>query len=175
MHASHQKQCNLITSLCVDDQLVTEHDALAKAAFNYFSDVLDSAGKRAFSLDQSLLCDESFDLSDLEAPFTEEEIWRAVKSLPTGKAPGPDGFMAEFLCACWDIVKHDICEAFDKFYTAHGRGFQKLNEALLTLLPKRPDTEALSDYRPISLIHLTSKLFARCCPYVSRPDLAPWF
>uniref|UniRef100_A0A453F7Q2 Reverse transcriptase domain-containing protein n=1 Tax=Aegilops tauschii subsp. strangulata TaxID=200361 RepID=A0A453F7Q2_AEGTS len=67
---------------------------------------LGSSEERAFSLDQSLLRAAPFDLSNLEAPFTEDEIWRAVKSLPTGKAPGPDGFTAEFLRACWDIIKH---------------------------------------------------------------------
>lgn len=114
----------------------------------------------------------SFDLLDLEAPFSEDEIWRAVKSLPTGKAPGPDGFTSEFLRACWDIIKQDICDAFDKLYTLNGRGFQKLNEALLTMLPKRPDAASLSDYRPISLIHLISKLFAKVLALRLAPRLS---
>uniref|UniRef100_A0A453JP53 Uncharacterized protein n=1 Tax=Aegilops tauschii subsp. strangulata TaxID=200361 RepID=A0A453JP53_AEGTS len=70
--------------------------------------------------------------------------------LPTGKAPDPDGFTSEFLRACWDIIKQDICDAFDKLYTMNGRGFQKINEALLTLLPKRPNAASILDYRPIS-------------------------
>uniref|UniRef100_A0A452YZB4 Reverse transcriptase domain-containing protein n=1 Tax=Aegilops tauschii subsp. strangulata TaxID=200361 RepID=A0A452YZB4_AEGTS len=67
---------------------------------------LGSVDECAFSINKSLLRGDSFDLSELEAPFTEEEIWRAVRSLPTSKAPGPDGFMAEFLRACSDIIKH---------------------------------------------------------------------
>ncbi|XP_073360376.1 uncharacterized protein [Aegilops tauschii subsp. strangulata] len=137
VHASRWKQRNLISSLRVDDHLVTEHAAMAEATFNYFSGVLGSSDEHAFSLDQSLLHATTFDLSDLETPITEEEIWRA------------------------DIIKHDICEAFDKLYTANGRGFQKLNEALLTLLPKRPDAAPLSAYCPISLINLIAKLFAK--------------
>jgi hypothetical protein len=31
----------------------------------------------------------------------------------------------------------------------------------LTLLPKRPDAHELGDYRPISLIHLVAKVFAK--------------
>ena len=34
------------------------------------------------------------DLACLEAPFSPEEIWDAVKRLPARKAPGPDGFTA---------------------------------------------------------------------------------
>ena len=50
---------------------------------------------------------------------------------------------------------------FDKFYSMNGRSLQRLNEALITLLPKKQDASALSDYRPISLIHLIAKLIAK--------------
>jgi hypothetical protein len=60
-------------------------------------------------------------------------------------------------------MTHNLCSmaAFDKLFTLCGRGFQGLNQALLTLLPKRPDAAALGDYRPISLIHIFAKLVAK--------------
>uniref|UniRef100_A0A453SUF2 Reverse transcriptase domain-containing protein n=1 Tax=Aegilops tauschii subsp. strangulata TaxID=200361 RepID=A0A453SUF2_AEGTS len=90
--------------------------------------ILGTDSRHDLTLDLTSLHVNSFDLLDLEAHFSEDEIWRAVKSLPMGKAPGPDGFTSEFLRACWDIIKQDICDAFDKLYTMNGRGFQKLNE-----------------------------------------------
>ena len=115
--------------------------------------------------------DRSFDLADLEYPFTEEEILGALQALPRGKAPGPDGFTSEFLVACWDTIKADICEVFDKFYSMNGRSLQRLNEALITLLPKKPDATTLFDYRPISLIHLVAKLFAKVLSLRLAPRL----
>lgn len=112
-----------------------------------------------------------FDLSALEHPFTEEEVWRAIKLLPTGKALGPDRFSAEFLRHCWDTVKGDFMEAFDKLYHMNGRGFHCLNEAFITLLPKRPDASSLFDYRPISLIHLVAKLVAKVLSLRLAPRL----
>ncbi|XP_073363327.1 uncharacterized protein [Aegilops tauschii subsp. strangulata] len=50
---------------------------------------------------------------------------------------------------------------FDKLYALNGQAFQRLNEALVTLIPKRPDAATLFDYRPISLIHIVAKLFAK--------------
>ena len=104
---------------------------------------------------------DSEDLSELEAPFTEEEVWEVVRRLPHGKAPGHDGFTAEFLQSCWATLKGDFMAAFAKLFTMNGCGFQGLNQALLTLLPKRPDAAALGDYRPINLIHIFSKLVAK--------------
>jgi hypothetical protein len=81
--------------------------------------------------------------------------------LPPGKAPDPDGFTAEFLQKCWSTVKGDFMAAFDKLFTMCGRGFQGLNQALMILLPKRPDAAALGDYRTFSLIHIFAKLVAK--------------
>ncbi|KAE8778281.1 hypothetical protein D1007_48866 [Hordeum vulgare] len=112
-----------------------------------------------------------FDLLALDALFTDDEIWDVVKSLPAGKAPGPDGFTSKFLVACWDTIKHDFRKAFDKLYSMNGRSFQKLNEALLTLLPKRADARSLYDYRTISLIHIFAKLVAKLLSLRLSPHL----
>ena len=81
--------------------------------------------------------------------------------MPTGKAPDPNGFTSEILRVCWPIIKADICEAFNKLYPMNRCGFHKLNEALLVLLPKKPEAAAITDYRPIRLIHIIAKLFAK--------------
>ncbi|XP_071676990.1 uncharacterized protein [Lolium perenne] len=134
---------------------------MAEAAFTHFEGLLGTSVDRQHSLDLDFLDTHSEDLSELEAVFTEDEIWEAIRRLPVGKAPGPDGFTAEFLQKCWGVVKGDFMAAFDKLFTLCGRGFQGLNQALLILLPKRPDVDALGDYRPISLIHIFAKLVAK--------------
>ncbi|XP_073362935.1 uncharacterized protein [Aegilops tauschii subsp. strangulata] len=148
IHAAHRAQKNHMASFRVGSQTVSDEGAMAKAAYDHFCSILGTSTARDHSIDLASIDPRRFDLDDLEQPFTEEEIWAAVKLLPTGKA--------------------DICAAFDKLYALNGRGFHKLNEALLILLPKKPDACALADYRPISLIHLLAKLFAK----VLSPRLA---
>lgn len=52
-----------------------------------------------------------------------------------------------------------------------GRGFCKLNQVLLTLLPKRADALELQDYRPICLIHIVANVFAKALSLRLAPKL----
>jgi hypothetical protein len=143
---------------------------MAQAAYNYYDRLLGTDQGREHTLDLSQLIEPS-DLDDLDLPFGLDEIWNTVKQLPARKAPGPDGFTAEFLRACWRIIKHDIAAVFQQLYEQRGRGFSKLNQALMTLLPKRADASSLGDYRPISLIHLIANLFAKTLSLRLAPRL----
>eukprot|EP00253_Pinus_taeda_P009353 PITA_09353 len=50
----------------------------------------------------------SEDNFNFNKPVTEEEVSEVLKEIQNGKAPGPDGFNADFFKACWSIVKKDI-------------------------------------------------------------------
>jgi hypothetical protein len=50
---------------------------------------------------------QAHDLSNLDAPFDEQEI-KKVFSLPSVKAPEPDGFIGAFFKSCWGIIKYDV-------------------------------------------------------------------
>nr|XP_020165808.1 uncharacterized protein LOC109751329 [Aegilops tauschii subsp. strangulata] len=171
IHAVQRKQKNRILSLRCGDEVITGACDLSRAAYEHFSAILGTADARVFSLRPNSIDPRHFDLSVLDCPFSKDEVWQAIKLLPTGKAPSPDGFSAEFLRHCWDTVKGDLMEAFDKFYHMNGRGFHCLNEAFITLLAKRPNASSLSDYRPISLIHLVAKLVAKVLALRLAPRL----
>lgn len=48
-----------------------------------------------------------------------------------------------------------------KIFVGDGRGFAKLNRALIVLIPKKVDAKSVGDYCPINLSHSMSKLFAK--------------
>jgi hypothetical protein len=101
------------------------------------------------------------DLSSLEANFDDEEIKGVVFSLPSIKAPGPDGFIGAFFKACWEIIKNDIFAAIRLMSLGGGSYLNLINTANIILIPKKPDAMSVSDYRPISLIHSLSKIFSK--------------
>jgi hypothetical protein len=100
-------------------------------------------------------------LFELPKRFTEEEVHRVIHSLPPNKAPRPDGFMAHFLKVAWATIKPKIMQASDAFWYMEVRKFHAINEAIMVLLPKKPDAEEIKDYHPISLIHVLGKLFSK--------------
>jgi hypothetical protein len=168
---SYRRQKNMISALQHGDSLLTGQADMAEAAFAHFDDMLGTAAMREHTLNLEHLIAPDADLDDLVAPFSADEIWETVKQLPAHKAPGPDGFTAEFLRACWSIVKHDIVDVFQQLFELRGRGFHHLNQALLTLLSKSADVSSLGDYRPISLIHLIAKVFTKMLSLRLAPKL----
>jgi mannosylglycoprotein endo-beta-mannosidase len=101
------------------------------------------------------------DLSDLETPFSLEELKKAVFALPAEKAPGPDGFIGRFYRSCWETICEDLFEAVVFLAEQGGSSFGLLNKACIVLQPKKADARVIADYRPISLIHSFSKIFSK--------------
>jgi hypothetical protein len=78
-----------------------------------------------------------------------------------GKCPGPDGFSTRFFTVCWEIIKVDIMTTFNSMSRLECRGFGAVNDALVTLIPKKDGAERVLDFRPISLIHGFAKLVGK--------------
>jgi hypothetical protein len=44
----------------------------------------------------------------LAKDFSEKEVFDAIMQMKKNKAPGPDGFPAEFYQVLWGVVKDDL-------------------------------------------------------------------
>ena len=74
-------------------------------------------------------------LNDLESNFTQPEIDGIIKSLPSDKSPGPDGFSNEFLKKSWPIIRQDFYKLCNEFH----QGIvclRSINKSYITLIPK---------------------------------------
>lgn len=74
--------------------------------------------------------------------FSMEEIKEAIFGMKNNKAPGPDGFPAEFYKHFWDTIKVDLKEIVDDFHSG-GRGIERLNYGVVTLVPKCKDASQI--------------------------------
>ena len=110
-------------------------------------------------------------LEDLGLPFSEVEIKAAFEDMPADKAPGPDGFTVNFLRACWIIIKDDLMKVIDAFSELTINNFHVINSACIALLPKKEGADSISDFRPISLIHIVPKILAKAMALRLRPKM----
>lgn len=159
--ASFRKKKNFIPHLMVDGHMVVSQEDKEEAFFSYFNGVLGTALPRASSLDLNFFHRDGVDLSALDDPITEDEVWETIKDLPSDRAPGPDGFTGRFYKACWQIIRMDFMAAIITLQQGDARKLWMLNSAYLTLIPKKVDASQPKYYRPISLIHSFAKLVAK--------------
>jgi hypothetical protein len=169
--ANGRRAKNFITHIKQGSNIVTEQSEKEEVFFQAYSDILGSIQNRDVGLDleEIGLANHSGLLEDLGEVFTEAEVWVVIKELPSDRAPGPDGFVGDFYKRAWPIIKSEVMAGLLKLYVGDGRGFQKLNRALITLIPKRSDAEVVGDFRPISLVH--RKLFSKLLANRLRPKM----
>jgi hypothetical protein len=163
-HASarYRKGKNFIASVTVrEGQILTAHEDKTTEFEDFYNGLLGSHESREVTIDLDALGVPSYELVQLEALFSEEEVWDTVKRLPSDKAPGPDGFTGRFYKTCCPIIKNDIMAAISCVWACKFRNMRVLNSAFITLLPKMHPTHYAKDYRPISLVQSFAKLITK--------------
>jgi hypothetical protein len=85
------------------------------------------------------------DNEKLVAVFTEQEVKETVFKMKHNKAPGPDGFLAEFYQIFWEAIKGDLMALFKDFYENKLPLFN-LNFEIITLLPKQKEASHIKQY-----------------------------
>ncbi|KAK1300345.1 hypothetical protein QJS10_CPB13g01076 [Acorus calamus] len=96
----------------------------------------------------------------IDSPFSESEVQKVVFGLDADSAPGPDGFGARFIQSFWQLIKEDVMEMFQFFFSGQ-QSIGCLNATFLVLIPKKEGALEVGDYRPISLVNGSYKRIAK--------------
>ncbi|XP_075093694.1 uncharacterized protein LOC142173014 [Nicotiana tabacum] len=110
---------------------------------------------------------------ELCAEVTDHEIYDGLKGIGSDKAPGIDGYNAEFFKRAWPVIREEVYVAVKDFFHT-GVMYLAINCTTITLLPKILNPVTIKDFRPIAcctvLYKLISKVIAgrlkRIMPYI---------
>ena len=97
----------------------------------------------------------------LLAPMTEEELREALQALPRNSCPGLDGLSSAFFLEYWDVIKTDLCEAFNNIFQ---RGYmpESFTEGFIYMIPKgEGPSDDMRKWRPITILNTVYKIYAK--------------
>ncbi|GJY32359.1 RNA-directed DNA polymerase, eukaryota [Tanacetum coccineum] len=162
-HGIINKQRNniVIRGILVDGAWIEDPRIVKNEFFTHFKDRFNITSFERLTLDMEFLNKLSIDQkTDLERPFTKEEIKGAIWDCGLNKYPGPDGFTFGFYQRYWCLLEPNIVDAVNHFFT-HGFPRKGCNSSFITLIPKSHDAKQVKDFRPISLVGSLYKTFVK--------------
>lgn len=149
-----------------DGRILTSPMDIKTEAASHFDNFLNGSPQDFVDIEQEDLADlVDFRCSSeakalLMKPVEPSEIIDTLSSMPTNKAPGPDGYPMEFYKAAWPVVGKDMITAVQSFFMF---GFMphSVNATLLSLIPKTTDAEKMTDFRPIACCNVLYKVVSK--------------
>ncbi|BFG35167.1 hypothetical protein CerSpe_214410 [Prunus speciosa] len=109
--------------------------------------------------------------ADLCKLLSDEEIKEAAFQLGANKAPGPDGFSGIFYHNYWETVGGDLCKLIKDFFKGD-LSVHSLNMTEIALIPKVPNPEVVTQFRPIALCNFSYKSISKILANRLKPILA---
>ena len=96
-----------------NNQIIYGQDNIKKLALHHLNQLYSNSGETDPLSQEKLLTAIQPNISEeenkeLEKPITKNEIIEAIWTLHPDKSPEPEGFMINFYCTAWDIIKEDL-------------------------------------------------------------------
>ena len=108
-----------------------------------------------------------FDSCPDELLCTTDEVFSLIKSLDSSKANGPDGVSSQMLKATAYSIVPSLTKLFNIFIS-QGCCLDCWKTSTVVPIPKNANHKQVSNYRPISLLSIVSKMLERQHLYITN-------
>ena len=140
----------------VDGNAVTCEAKQTQRWKTHFETILNKEAPR----NQAEIPESKEDLKVNTDPPSAEEVRKAIRTMKSGKATGADFVSAEMLKAGGEVTMGALTEIFEGIWeTEETPGDWKMG--LIVKLPKKGDISLCKNWRGITLLSITSKVFSR--------------
>ena len=92
--------------------------------------------------------------------FTERELGAVVRGMAKGKTSGHDGIPTEFFQRLWATIGQNYLQMITRSME-RGILHEGITKGVISLIPKEGDAKDLNYWRPITLLTMTYKIFAK--------------
>jgi hypothetical protein len=161
--ANQRKRRNTIGSIRdVEGQEYTTPEGIETAFINYYKQLFSTEIQpQAESCAEAIQKQIPADMADmLVREANPDEILSALKQMAPLKAPGPDGYTADFYLQHWETVGVEVCDAICHFFNSDHMD-SELNKTHIALIPKNNNPCNVSHFRPISLCNVIYKIISK--------------
>jgi hypothetical protein len=164
MIANGKRRKTRIFRLDQEEGVVGGEEILKDNITKYYKNLFGASRDSGMTLNESMVEDipqlTSSEREELMAEFAEKEVREAIFQMKHNKAPGPDGFPAEFYQVFWSLIKDDLMAMFRDFHSGDQPLFC-LNFGVITLIPKEKEVKRIQQYRPICMLNVSFKIFTK--------------
>jgi hypothetical protein len=126
-HAHYRRRKNFMARIKVGDQIIIEQEEKLEAVWNFYNDLLGTAGQRDLTLDLEVVHRTGMDLHQLEQVITKDEVWAVIKTLPSDKAPVRMGVL-------WSVLQAGVANNQSGFHDGSGLGHARRCQQALSQL-----------------------------------------
>ena len=144
--------------ICHNNRIAKTSREKAELFNSYFSSVFQPA-RSVFPLPSTSLLLSTDLLCDIT--ISEEEVAHHLSKLNPTKSSGPDGVPGRILIECSSVIAPKLCALFNHSLQS-GIVPSEWKCANVTPIYKKGKKEFATNYRPISLLSITSKVLERC-------------
>lgn len=113
-------------------------------------------------------------LTALEGEFTNSEMCVALKAMANGKAPGPDGLTVAYYRSFADVLLPRLTCYANTISTGGALRPETLHAHIIVLPKPGKDPSNCGSYRPISLLNIDAKLYAKAIANRLLPLIPQW-
>ncbi|XP_024033517.1 uncharacterized protein LOC112095650 [Citrus clementina] len=161
MASARKKQYMIEKLRNAQGQWCTTPEDISEIIHKYFTHIFSSErGSYAVVLhyvEPRITAEQNHSLME---PFSPTDVREAIFSMHPDKSPGPDGMNPAFYQNFWSIVGDEVSAACLS-YISHCEFPANLNEITVILIPKTPNPESITDFRPIALCNVLYKVVAK--------------